>query len=532
MNPTIISSDGSLSVSQADCTFDVTLPQASPSGFRLNTAPTPSFLFAGNGNTLPLLGYVRLSQQSGNVMILNPDGLYVGYPSFTETLLSVIDTPTINLTTSGIASHTLQADVKVSLSAANSLIVKPDGLYVSASAVGGTYTDAQARNAISVTLPLIYNSATGVLGINQASGTQAGYLSLANWNTFNAKEPAVPLGTTAQYYRGDKTWQLLNTTIIPEGTNQYFTGARARNVLSATAPIYYNPVTGVISTVIASGTQDGYLGSSDWSAFNAKITGGTSLASSSALSVYKDATSSNVLEFRGVRAGTGLLQSLSGDDIVLSVQAAPPVANAGADQSIFTPTTSVTMAGSASTPSGTITSTTWLFLSGPGSFAITDASRLTTTVTGLSTAGNYAFRLLVSNSYGLVATDDMIVVASGGSAPTDQIYIGVKSTNVTPTQSEILAAVASTQNGALNVNADWTSLSASAPVYCFFAIPDTSSAYEKNKWYVDPLNNGNIGGSSDLFGALTVVSVSSVNYSVGMTNYPTQFVGVASLQKV
>lgn len=40
------------------------------------------------------------------------------------------------------------------------------------------------------------------------------------------------------------------TSVIPEGSNFYFTTARARNSLSATAPIMYDPVTGVISSSI------------------------------------------------------------------------------------------------------------------------------------------------------------------------------------------------------------------------------------------------------------------------------------------
>jgi hypothetical protein len=43
-----------------------------------------------------------------------------------------------------------------------------------------------------------------------------------------AKEPTIAAGTTAQYWRGDKSWQTLNTTAVPEGTNLYFTEARVR----------------------------------------------------------------------------------------------------------------------------------------------------------------------------------------------------------------------------------------------------------------------------------------------------------------
>lgn len=42
-------------------------------------------------------------------------------------------------------------------------------------------------------------------------------------------EPAISAGTTAQYWRGDKSWQTLNTAAVPEQTNLYFTEARVRS---------------------------------------------------------------------------------------------------------------------------------------------------------------------------------------------------------------------------------------------------------------------------------------------------------------
>jgi hypothetical protein len=523
----LISSDGSILILSKDCVTDVKV--ANPSRFSISTAPTSSFLFSGNGTNTPLSGNVRLSAQSGNTLLLKPDGLYVTFPSYTETLLSVIDTTTINLTTSGLSAHTLKADIRISGATGNAIIVKPDGIFASVSSNEGGYTDAQARNAISALLPLTYNNTTGVLGINKASNSQAGYLSSADWTLFNSKEPAIGLGNTSQYWRGDKTWQILNTTVVTEGTNLYFTAVRARNTISALAPIFYNNVTGVITSVVANNTQDGYLSSSDWTTFMSKVSDGISLASVNAQSVYKD-KSGNILEFRGVRGRTGIVASLVGDDIVLDAIGTVPVANAGTDKSVVLPTTSVTMTGTAVTAAGTITSTTWLFLSGPTNYTIADASSLNTIVTGLA-AGTYTFRLVVVNSFGLVNTDDVVIVVSGSVTPLDTIYYGASSVGTTPTESDILAGLNSTQNGALNVNADWTSFNGS-PQFCFFAIPDNGAAYEKNKWYIDPLNNGSIGSPSDLFGALSVVTVSGNAYSVGITNYPTQFIAVCQLQKV
>lgn len=59
-----------------------------------------------------------------------------------------------------------------------------------------------------------------------ASTSNTGKLSNTDWNTFNSKEPAITSGTTSQYWRGDKTFQTLNTTVVPEGSSLYYTNAR------------------------------------------------------------------------------------------------------------------------------------------------------------------------------------------------------------------------------------------------------------------------------------------------------------------
>ena len=42
----------------------------------------------------------------------------------------------------------------------------------------------------------------------------------------STKEPAITAGTTSQYWRGDKSWQTLNTAAVAELTNLYWTQAR------------------------------------------------------------------------------------------------------------------------------------------------------------------------------------------------------------------------------------------------------------------------------------------------------------------
>lgn len=59
----------------------------------------------------------------------------------------------------------------------------------------------------------------GLIGIDYtngqaASGSTKGFLTSANWTTFNSKESAITAGTTSQYWRGDKSWQTLDKTAV------------------------------------------------------------------------------------------------------------------------------------------------------------------------------------------------------------------------------------------------------------------------------------------------------------------------------
>jgi hypothetical protein len=93
---------------------------------------------------------------------------------------------------------------------------------------GGTVTSVSGTLPISVAS----GSSTPVVSISQANTTTNGYLSSTDWNTFNNKQAALPTGgTTLQYFRGDKTLAILNTSVVPENTNLYFTNARALGIL-------------------------------------------------------------------------------------------------------------------------------------------------------------------------------------------------------------------------------------------------------------------------------------------------------------
>lgn len=91
---------------------------------------------------------------------------------------------------------------------------------------GGTVTSVSGVAPISVT----NGTSTPSISLSQANTSTNGYLSSADWNTFNSKQESITSGTTTQYYRGDKSWQTLNTDAVSEGVNLYFTNARTLGV--------------------------------------------------------------------------------------------------------------------------------------------------------------------------------------------------------------------------------------------------------------------------------------------------------------
>jgi len=61
------------------------------------------------------------------------------------------------------------------------------------------------------------------------------------------KENTIAAGVAGQYWAPNKTWQTLNTDVVAEGTNKYFTDSLARAAISGTTPLSYNSTTGVMS---------------------------------------------------------------------------------------------------------------------------------------------------------------------------------------------------------------------------------------------------------------------------------------------
>lgn len=91
---------------------------------------------------------------------------------------------------------------------------------------------AEVSLTLSPTAGSFALSNAGVLTMPDSDASTRGLLSPAKFAQFEAKEPSINAGTNLQYYRGDKTFQTLDTSVVPENTNLYFTNSRVESVVN------------------------------------------------------------------------------------------------------------------------------------------------------------------------------------------------------------------------------------------------------------------------------------------------------------
>ena len=95
----------------------------------------------------------------------------------------------------------------------------------------------------------------------------------------------------------------------------------------------------------------------------------------------------------------------------------PPTANAGADQTITLPTSSLSLSGSGTDPNGTISAYNWTKISGPSGGTISSATTAATTVSALI-QGIYKFQLKVTDNAGATDVDTVQVTVNGATTST------------------------------------------------------------------------------------------------------------------
>jgi hypothetical protein len=199
---------------------------------------------------LGLSGYIAVNSPTGNgIALIGTDSSYKGYLQLGNGTRD--STITANNITNYRHNQLPDANGTFVLSV-NGVGALADGS-ITIPVGTGTVTDVTASTPLASS-----GGTTPDISIQQASGSQAGYLSSGDWTTFNTKEPAIAAGTTGQYWRGDKTWQTFPTipTVGTWGALNYPTwttgipfvkmDAAGSFILDTTTyqPLLTNPVTG------------------------------------------------------------------------------------------------------------------------------------------------------------------------------------------------------------------------------------------------------------------------------------------------
>jgi hypothetical protein len=252
---------------------------------------------------------------------------------------------------------------------------------------------------------------THTFNLPTASGTNRGALSSTDWTTFNNKENAITAGTTAQYFRGDKTFQTLNTSVVPELTNLYYTEARvnANTNVAANTAARHNAVTlgtanglslstQVLSLGLASAGVTGALSGTDWSTFNSKQNALTN-------PVTGTGTSGQVAYFTGtttISSESNLFWDATNDRLGIGVP--NPLVKLDIDGSAYIRTGGILFVDSLRGYSTSVLSTTLTGLSLSSNFGITGGN------VGIGTNTPTNARLVISSS-----ANDKISIDGGSS---------------------------------------------------------------------------------------------------------------------
>jgi len=137
-----------------------------------------------------------------------------------------------------------------------------------------------------------------------------------------------------------------------------------------------------------------------------------------------------------------------------------PAANAGADQTITLPISSVSLTGSGNDPDGTIASYAWTKITGPATGSITSPTAATTNFTGL-VQGLYTLELKVTDNSGGIGRDTMKVTVNAGGNQSPVANAGTDKTIVLPTNSVTLTGTGTDSDGTISAYA-WTKVSGPA----------------------------------------------------------------------
>jgi lysophospholipase L1-like esterase len=148
------------------------------------------------------------------------------------------------------------------------------------------------------------------------------------------------------------------------------------------------------------------------------------------------------------------------DTMTITVNPAPnqpPVANAGADQTIQLPVNSVTVTGVGTDADGNIASYLWTKISGPSQYNIVSPAQAQTVINNL-VPGVYQFELKVTDNQGATDRDTITISVAPAANQPPTVTAGIDHTITLPDDSIVLSATAADTDGFISA-VQWLAVS-------------------------------------------------------------------------
>jgi hypothetical protein len=403
----------------------------------------------------------------------------------------LVDEPTnvVNTTGTGYTVGTLVANFEGNLAGtanAANVLSTARSISVTGDAAWTTSFDGSANATGTLTL-----ANTGVTATTYGTSTAVPTIAIdSKGRITSASNTNIAFPVTS--VNGQAGTVVLTTSDVAEGTNQYFTTARAQAAISGTAPI--SVASGVVSISQSGAATNGFLSSTDWNTFNNKLSTATAATT---YVPYTGATGnvnigSYILSAAEVRATSSAGLSINANS---GTQIANLGAGGGANMTLY----------------GGLTGTTGTFVSsGNGdSFTINHTSGSGIALNITKNGNGEGLYINKASGSGNAAT---IVGNLGGTSATFSSTLGVTGalTGTSATFTSLNVGNGTTASASININSD-----ASTASYLYF----NGATVTNNHTYII----GNGGASSNLKFytantlALTIASTSAATFSNSIT---------------
>jgi alpha-tubulin suppressor-like RCC1 family protein len=225
------------------------------------------------------------------------------------------------------------------------------------------------------------------------------------------------------------------------------------------------PTSSLTLTGSAAGNGGATISSTDWTEVSGPVT--ATIANAGSLSTgVSGLTTAGTYVFQLKATDNNGLSATAAVTITVETASVPPppphiapVADAGVNQTVTLPFTDITLDGSESyDEDGTITTYSWVQVSGNGGVTIQGSSQVQPEIYGL-TPGTYVFQLTVTDNYGATGTATVTITVDAANTQAPVANAGADTTIALPVSSVVLNGSGSTDPAGEALTYQWTEVS-------------------------------------------------------------------------